>query len=145
MDKATDPVFQPGTFWEMEDGLSAVLGEIEEAVEREVYRAIRELLTMDNPDFLLWWFGVPDGKTEPTLHFVVEGRGLEDIERDFPLSELVDDALDGYGCGDGITRVSRTEFDSLATVAESLRSQADRVAAFLATAQVVEEEVAGDE
>lgn len=85
-----------GDFWQIDEDalLRSVLEAVTKAVDEEVYAAIRDLLTTDNPDFLLWWFSVPEEKEEPQLLLTVEGRGRPDIERAFTLKEMVDEALE---------------------------------------------------
>ena len=108
-----------------------------DAVEKEVYEAIRELLTTDDPDFLLWWFTCAEGE-DPYLCLTVEGgREFAEISRRFTLSEMVDDVLDGWQGIDGVNRLEPEDRENLLRIQMALEKEAERVRAFLSAAVVV--------
>lgn len=108
------------------------------AVEKEVYKAIKELLVKDNPDFLLWTFEI-DSSNEPFLHLHVDGRKRPDIELKFTLDELVTDFLDGREGADGTVYLDKDERNILAKMQSALEAQAERVKSFIARAKDREE------
>lgn len=119
------------SFWDCD------LDTFRDAVEKEVYEAIRELLTTDDPDFLLWWFTCEEGE-DPYLRLTVEGREkFEDISRRFTLSEMVDDVLDGWEGRDGVRRLEPEDRENLQRIQRALEREAARVGVFLATAKEV--------
>jgi hypothetical protein len=100
-------------FWEMESA------EIERAVELEVYRAIEEFLTSNDPNTLLYWLRAPAGPDSIALHLCVEGRGIgESIERDFCLRDLVKEHLEGYLDLEGQPSLSDEDRENLAVLAD---------------------------
>src|SRR5262245_62699886 len=101
----------------------------------KVEAAIRDLLTTGNPDFLLWWFSVPPGGDQPLLHLEVEATaGL--IERDFPLSALIDNSMSGNTCWDGTERIGPEDVEELKAIANALRSEAKRIDDYLERTEV---------
>jgi hypothetical protein len=78
-----------------------------DAVQGEVYRAVREFLTSTDPDVTLDWLAVPatpglddnyDPPEDVAVRIVVEGRGeFAEIRRDCVLRRLVEEEIEDGG------------------------------------------------
>lgn len=117
-------------FWQCETS------KFEALVEEEVYQAVRECLTTDNPDFFLDWL-ITIAERGLCVHIFVDGgKGRKPIERDFSLEEMLayeietrQDAQEGQVWFEPDDRALFTSW------AESLRACLSRVEDVLANAR----------
>lgn len=138
------------TFWipHCSNGLLAL-------VEEEVYIALKEFLTSDDPNLLCEYLIYP-GKYDDlpeekpscvALRLYIDGREREAISRDFPLADLVDFEIEGWECGDGIYRLGEGDARAMRSLASFFEEQSAKITTFLATATILsaEEEKAIDD
>lgn len=132
------------TFWipHCSNGLLAL-------VEEEVYVALREFLTSDDPSLLSEYLVYPGKyyndlqKENPScvaLRLDIDGRERGDIRRDFPLADLVDSEIDDWKCGDGICRLGIGDAKAMRSLASFFEEQAAKIMAFLAMATILSAE-----
>lgn len=128
---ASESPKEPVPWWNPHDEcMDAIHDAASEAVEAEVYRAVRTFLTSDDPDTLLDWLAVPAGpgidesdayaaSEALAVRLVIEGRGdWPEIRRDFVLRRMVQEEVESRMGQDGSIAVGDRAY--LVAVAEEL-------------------------
>lgn len=117
------------TFWQCDTDA------ISKAIEKEIYEAVKILLTEEGSGHLNCYFNNHSLK-KATLSLFIEGsEEYNSIERKFTLEELVDDYLSDRTNPSGAIILDEDETEDLARMANELRSYATRIDEFMSKAK----------
>lgn len=116
-----------GDFWEVETE------EISAAIEREVYRAVREFLTVDDPDTMLYWLSVTDDNDPKKLSLLltIEGRGAPNIERRFDFASILASELESLRDSSGMPRLDLEDRAELEAMKDGFQLLINQIEHFL--------------